>query len=113
LSAQLCHFQCILISILLGTLSFLQEIIGSNVAGIPVQRPSKNAPFLLHVLARAHINLKALKLALYGFFIAAPLNHYGVGKLQAAFAGKSGAKWRIAQILASNLLMAPIQTAGT
>jgi hypothetical protein len=48
----------------------------------------------------------------YGGLISAPLNHYMVGALQKAFEGKVGAKWRLAQLLANNVLVAPITTAG-
>lgn len=51
-------------------------------------------------------------MALYGFFVSAPLGHYLTGSLQRAFRGKVGAKYRFAQLLASNLLVAPIQTVG-
>lgn len=51
-------------------------------------------------------------MAIYGFFVSAPLGHYLVGLLQKVFAGKVGVKHRIAQLLASNLLIAPIQTSG-
>ncbi|EGO05172.1 hypothetical protein SERLA73DRAFT_174137 [Serpula lacrymans var. lacrymans S7.3] len=95
-----------------ATFSFLQEVIGSNVAGVPIRRPSKDASALSNVLAQAHINSKAIKMAMYGFFVSAPLGHILVGLLQRAFAGKTGTKYRIAQILASNLLVAPIQTSA-
>ena len=51
-------------------------------------------------------------MALYGFFVSAPLGHVLVGLLQKAFAGKVGLKHRLGQLLASNLLIAPIQTTG-
>jgi peroxisomal membrane protein 2 len=35
-----------------------------------------------------------------------------VGALQRAFAGKTSGKAKLAQILASNLIVAPIQTVG-
>jgi peroxisomal membrane protein 2 len=94
-----------------ATFCFLQEVLGSNLAGLPVKKPSRDAPFLVHVLARSHIDLKAIKMALYGMLLSAPMSHYLVGALQRAFAGKTGLGARIAQILASNLLIAPIQTA--
>jgi peroxisomal membrane protein 2 len=91
----------------------LQEVLGSNLAGIPVRRPSKDAPWSLQVLARAHVDIKALKMALYGFFVSAPIGHVLIGALQRAFASRTGTGAKIAQILASNLLIAPIQTVGT
>jgi peroxisomal membrane protein 2 len=95
-----------------GALCFLQEVLGSNFAHVPVKKASKDAPFILHALARAHIDLKGIKMAIYGFLVSAPLSHFLVGALQKAFAGKTGTGARIAQIVASNLLIAPIQTAG-
>lgn len=95
-----------------AALCFLQEVLGSNLAGMPVKRPSKDAPWPLHVLARSHVDVKALKMALYGFLISAPIGHVLIGTLQKAFAGKTGMRAKIAQLLASNLLVAPIQTAA-
>lgn len=95
-----------------GAFSFLQEVIGSNVAGIAPVRVPKDASPVTKALARARIDSKALKMAVYGFFVSAPLGHFLVGLLQKAFAGKTGLKARLGQLLASNLLVAPIQTTG-
>ncbi|KIM66321.1 hypothetical protein SCLCIDRAFT_111170 [Scleroderma citrinum Foug A] len=95
-----------------ASFSFLQEVIGSNAAGLPPAPTSKDASPLTKVLARLHIDTKAFKMALYGFFVSAPLGHYLVGLLQKTFAGKVGVKYRIAQLLASNFLVAPIQTSA-
>lgn len=97
---------------MVATLCFLQEVLGSNLAGMPVKRHSNDAPFLLRSLAGAHIDVKAVKMAIYGFLVSAPIGHVLVGALQRAFAGKTGMGARIAQILASNLLISPIQAAG-
>jgi len=86
--------------------------LGSHLAGTPGQRPPKDAPHVLHLLAQAKIDTKALKMALYGFLVSAPLGHFLVGNLQKAFAGKTGTGAKIAQIVASNLLIAPIQATG-
>jgi len=93
-----------------GTLSFLQEILGSNLAGVSVARPSKDASAIAHILATARIDSKAVKMGAYGAFIAAPMSHYLVGTLQKMFAGKTSAAAKVAQILASNIFVAPIQT---
>jgi len=95
-----------------ATFSFLQEVIGSIAAGVPPKPTSKDAPTLSKALARLHIDTKAFKMALYGFFVSAPLGHFLVGLLQKAFAGKVGLKYRMGQLLASNLLVAPIQTSA-
>ena len=80
---------------------------------MPVKRPAKDAFWLQHVTAGTHVDVKAFKMALYGFFVSAPLGHVLIGALQKAFAGKTGTGAKIAQLLANNLLVAPIQTAGT
>ena len=51
-------------------------------------------------------------MAIYGFLVSAPLSHVLVQYLQKAFAGKTSPGARIAQVVANNLLVAPIQTAG-
>jgi hypothetical protein len=93
-----------------ATFSFLQEVIGSHAAGLPSHPTPKDASLLTKALARAHIDAKAFKMALYGFCVSAPLGHFLVGLLQKTFAGKVSLKHRLAQLLASNLLIAPIQT---
>ncbi|KAG2755529.1 hypothetical protein P692DRAFT_20826552 [Suillus brevipes Sb2] len=94
-----------------STFCFLQEVIGSNVAGLPPPQISKDAAPLTKALARARIDSKAVKMALYGFFVSAPMGHFLVGMLQKAFAGKTGLKARLGQLLASNLLISPINAA--
>ncbi|KAB5593626.1 hypothetical protein CTheo_2919 [Ceratobasidium theobromae] len=96
-----------------GILSFLQEILASHLARTPSARPPKDAPAYAHVLAAAKIDMRALKLAMYGFFVSAPMGHFFVGLLQRAFAGRTGTGAKIAQILASNLIVAPIQCAAS
>lgn len=49
---------------------------------------------------------------MYGFFVSAPMGHFFVGLLQRAFAGRTSTGAKIAQILASNLLIAPITCSG-
>lgn len=93
-----------------ATLSFLQEVIGSNAAGLPPTPTPKDPSPLTKILARYHIDAKAIKMAIYGFFVSAPLGHYLVGLLQKAFTGKVGVKYRVAQLVASNFLVAPVQT---
>ncbi|KAJ7103665.1 hypothetical protein B0H15DRAFT_227933 [Mycena belliarum] len=95
-----------------ATLCFLQEVLGSNIAKMPVKKPASSAPVLLHLLARAHVDLRAVKMALYGFLVSAPLSHYLVGALQKAFAGRTGTGAKVGQIVANNLLVAPIQTSA-
>ncbi|THH33996.1 hypothetical protein EUX98_g188 [Antrodiella citrinella] len=96
-------------SITLGVLQLLQEVVASHVADVPARRVPKEAPVYEHALARAKLDTKALKMAFYGFFVSAPLGHFLVGLLQKAFAGRTDLKAKIGQILASNLVVAPIQ----
>lgn len=122
-------------NLLLGVLTFLQEVLATHLAGVPVRNPPKDAPSYRHALAQAKVEQKAFTMALYGMFqflitakhtriftladttssgglVSAPLGHVLVGTLQKAFAGRTG-KWaKFGQILASNLLVAPIQTVG-
>ncbi|KAK7064335.1 mitochondrial carrier domain-containing protein [Favolaschia claudopus] len=89
-----------------ATLCFLQEVLTPPFPKYP------DAPVLLHLLARSHVDLRALKMAIYGFLVSAPLSHFLVGLLQKAFAGKTGTSAKIGQIVANNLLVAPVQTSA-
>ncbi|PVF97600.1 hypothetical protein CPB86DRAFT_734641 [Serendipita vermifera] len=93
-----------------GILSFLQEVLANHFANVPVHS-SKNAPVHERALAAAKINGRAFKMAAYGFFVSAPMNHVLVGWLQRMFAGKTAPKDRILQLLVSNAVVAPIQAA--
>ncbi|OSD03566.1 hypothetical protein PYCCODRAFT_1434468 [Trametes coccinea BRFM310] len=92
-----------------AVLQFFQEILASHLAGAPPPRVAKDAPFLLHVLARAQVSGKAFKMAAYGFFVSAPVSHTLINALQRVFAGKSGLAARVGMLLASQLVVAPIQ----
>lgn len=94
-------------------LCFLQEILGSNLAGIPAKKVSKDYPLVYKLLANAHVDAKAIKMAVYGFLVSAPLSHFLVGALQKAFTGRTDTRARVAQIVTSNLLVSPIQASST
>ncbi|KAL5534336.1 hypothetical protein ACEPAG_798 [Sanghuangporus baumii] len=96
-------------SITAGTLCFIQEVLASHVSKAPIQRPAKVSPRVADALSVLKIDVKAFKMALYGFLVSAPLGHYLVGYLQRVFAGRTSNRARAAQILANNLLVAPIQ----
>lgn len=81
-----------------ATLNALSELIASVVAG---DKDPKTG---------SYISSRVPKMALYGFFISAPLSHYLILALQKAFRGKQGALWKILQILASNLIISPIMS---
>jgi peroxisomal membrane protein 2 len=93
-----------------GTLCFLQEVLGCYLSGVPAGQPAEDAPLYSHLLARANVSTRAIKVALYGFLVSAPLGHVLVGELQRAFAGKTGPAAKLGQIFASNLIVSPIQT---
>lgn len=93
-------------------LQFAQEILATHLAGLPARRVPADAPLHTHVLARARIDARAIKMAAYGAFVSAPLGHALVGLLQRAFAGHTGVRVRVLQILASNLIVSPIQISG-
>ncbi|KXN83897.1 Peroxisomal membrane protein PMP22 [Leucoagaricus sp. SymC.cos] len=95
-----------------GTFSFLQEVLGSNLAGVPPPRIAPDAPFPIAFLGHRHVNMRAVKMAIYGFFVSAPLSHVLVGQLQKAFAGRTGTAAKVGQVLANNLLVSPIQVAA-
>ncbi|KAL0579375.1 hypothetical protein V5O48_002651 [Marasmius crinis-equi] len=95
-----------------GILCFIQEVLANHIARAPVRRPAKDASVTQHLLARARIDSRAFKLGLYGFLVSAPLGHFLVGLLQKVFAGKTGTKAKVGQILASNLFVAPIQASA-
>ncbi|TFK30787.1 hypothetical protein FA15DRAFT_662837 [Coprinopsis marcescibilis] len=94
-----------------GTVCILQEVIGSHLAGVPA-KTTKGSPAVIQVLESVHINLKAVNMGIYGFLVSAPLSHVLVGQLQKAFAGKDSPAAKVGQILANNLLVAPVQTAA-
>lgn len=79
---------------------------------MPPPRVAKDAPFLVHLLARAQISGKAFKMATYGALVSAPLSHVLVNALQKAFAGQTGLKGRLGMLVASQLIVAPIQIFG-
>ncbi|KZT61493.1 hypothetical protein CALCODRAFT_491318 [Calocera cornea HHB12733] len=99
-----------------GVLSFLQEPLSSSLAHLPPPEPSPTvsrlSPELAYLLARLHVSPRALKLALYGFLVSAPMGHFLVLMITKAFSGMQGAKARVGQILMSNLVAAPIQVSA-
>lgn len=95
-----------------GILGFIQEVLSNHIAHVPVYTP-KDAPAPKRALAAAKIDLRALKIAAYGFLISAPMGHILVGTLEKFFVGKTSRGAKIGQLLANNLIIAPIQTFGT
>lgn len=83
-----------------ATLSALSEFLASYIA------KSKDPK------TGSYYSSRVPKMALYGFFVSAPLQHVLVNALQKAFANKKGVFWKLAQILASNLLITPITSSA-
>ncbi|RUS20269.1 hypothetical protein BC937DRAFT_95571 [Endogone sp. FLAS-F59071] len=81
-----------------GILAGLQELVAQRLAG----QKSKNGEI---------IDLKVIQMTAYGLFISGPLGHFLFELLQKAFKGQTGRKAQIGQILASNLIISPIQNA--
>ncbi|KAE8348876.1 hypothetical protein BDV28DRAFT_74885 [Aspergillus coremiiformis] len=79
-----------------GVLSALQEYLASWIA----DDSTKNG---------LYFSARVPKMLLYGMFISAPLGHFLVGILQKVFAGRTSLKAKVLQILASNLIVSPIQ----
>ncbi|KAE8154722.1 hypothetical protein BDV25DRAFT_147320 [Aspergillus avenaceus] len=79
-----------------GVLSAFQEFLASWIAN--------------DVTRHGHyFSARVPKMLLYGMFVSAPLGHFLVGILQKVFAGRTSLKAKILQILASNLVVSPIQ----
>jgi len=79
-----------------GTLSGLQELLASWIA----HDKNKHGHYFTS---------RVPKMSLYGAFISAPLGHVLISILQKIFAGRTSLKAKILQILASNLIISPIQ----
>lgn len=79
-----------------GTLQAFQEYLASYLTN------TKNAN-------GGYFTDRVVKMSMYGAFVQAPLNHYLVGSLQDAFAGKVGLKWKVLQLIASNLLVSSLR----
>ncbi|EWC48180.1 hypothetical protein DRE_02284 [Drechslerella stenobrocha 248] len=78
-----------------GTLSALQELLASIIAG-----DKKHGSYLTP---------RVPMMAIYGAFISAPLGHLLINVLQRAFRNRSSTRAKIFQILVSNFVVAPIQ----
>jgi peroxisomal membrane protein 2 len=55
--------------------------------------------------------MKAFRMALFGFFISAPLGHAMVKTMHRIFAGRTGRAAKFGMLAASMLVIAPIQIA--
>lgn len=62
-TASLCFFQEVKKhpTLFCVTVLKLSQVLGSNIAHTPVKKPAHNAPVLLQLLARARVDLRAVK----------------------------------------------------
>ncbi|KIW03807.1 uncharacterized protein PV09_05107 [Verruconis gallopava] len=79
-----------------GTLSGLQELLASWIA----HDKSMHGHYFTS---------RVPKMALYGAFVSAPLGHLLISILQRVFSGRTSLRAKVLQILASNLIISPIQ----
>ncbi|KAF9171987.1 hypothetical protein BGX21_006647 [Mortierella sp. AD011] len=86
-----------------GTLSGLQEITATKLSGMPQSKDPKDLIF--------GVNKRVVQMTLYGLLVSGPLAHALFELVTKRFIGKEGAKWKIAQILSSQLINSPIQNA--
>ncbi|KAG0243731.1 hypothetical protein B0O80DRAFT_451101 [Mortierella sp. GBAus27b] len=86
-----------------GTLSGLQEITATKLSGMPASKNPND-----YILG---INKRVVQMALYGLLVSGPLAHTLFELVTKRFIGKEGAKWKIAQILSTQLITSPIQNA--
>jgi len=92
-----------------GVLCFIQEVLANHLAGVPFPVPP-DAKFHTRVLAALKLDIKAVKMAVYGFFVSAPLNHYLNGVVERIFAGHTSRKAKFGRLLAFSFFVAPITT---
>lgn len=94
-----------------GVLGFIQEVLARHLAGVPTRRLHPSAGPLEHLFAASKINLKAFKMAVFGFLVSAPLGHAMVKTMHRIFAGRKGPTLKLGMLAASLLVIAPIQIA--
>lgn len=94
-----------------GVLGFIQEVLARHLAGVPTRRLHPSAGPLEHLFAASKINLKAFKMAVFGFLVSAPLGHAMVKTMHRIFAGRKGPAVKLGMLAASLLVIAPIQIA--
>jgi len=94
-----------------GVLGFLQEVLARHLAGVPSRKVHPSAGPLEHLFAASKVNAKAIKMALFGFLVSAPLGHAMVKAMHRVFAGRTGPAAKLGMLAASLLVVAPIQIA--
>ncbi|KAF9407208.1 hypothetical protein BGZ94_002788 [Podila epigama] len=86
-----------------GSLSALQEITATKLSGMPKSKDPNDFIF--------GVNKRVVQMGLYGLLVSGPLAHTLFELVTKRFLGKEGAKWKIAQILSTQLITSPIQNA--
>ncbi|CAO3683500.1 unnamed protein product [Umbelopsis vinacea] len=92
LAAHPLRTKAITSSILAG----LQEFTAQKLSGTKSTSPS------------SPVDKRVVQMALYGLLVSGPLNHVLYDTLNKVFAGKTGPKAKLLQLLASNLILSPI-----
>jgi len=97
-------------AVIAAILQFTQDALSNALAGVSPRPTSKATPPIERALALVRADKVSVQLALYGFTVSAPLSHFLSNVLAKVFAGKTGLKAKLGMILASNLIVAPINT---
>ncbi|BGP17386.1 hypothetical protein JCM10213v2_005404 [Rhodosporidiobolus nylandii] len=99
-----------------GTLYLLSELVSSSLIARSLtpeerarERVEKPQEGQLQAVLRQYAG--AAKLAGYGALVAAPLDHFLYTLLSRAFVGRSGKRWKLAEVVAANALIVPVQNA--
>ncbi|CAG8617641.1 13398_t:CDS:2 [Ambispora leptoticha] len=91
-----------------GILSGLQEYIAQELSG---SRKRKLKQIEKKTIFGSENNERVVKMVIYGFFISGPLGHFLFQTLNKVFAGRTTSGAKLLQIIASNLIISPIQNA--
>ncbi|RHZ87751.1 hypothetical protein Glove_30g62 [Diversispora epigaea] len=87
-----------------GVLSALQEY----VVQLLTEKSSRRKGKARESDRNAILDNKIVKMGLYGFFISGPLGHVLFESLNRLFKNRTGASWKLLQIIASQLIITPI-----
>ncbi|CAG8504375.1 3544_t:CDS:2 [Ambispora gerdemannii] len=91
-----------------GILSALQEYVAQELSG---SRKEKLKEVEKKTIFGSENNDRVVKMAIYGFFISGPLGHFLFETLNKVFKGRTTSSAKLLQLIASNLIISPIQNA--
>ncbi|BGP41180.1 hypothetical protein JCM10449v2_005154 [Rhodotorula kratochvilovae] len=96
--------------------SLLSELISTQLARRTSAQHASSSAFPsklpnLSPIAIVKRYRQALKLAAYGFFVGAPLDHFLYGLLARAFAGRTSRHARVAEVATATVAILPVQNA--